>query len=134
MHQGWIAANGLTIGAPGLPEAEVTPDGEILVTLVRSVGALARIELRTRPMPAGPEMPAPGAQTLGPVHATITLAPAPAEARAAEVGLWGVIGGPDPRLAQQLPLLELRGRRDAPVDAEAGRGRRRDHRAGVESE
>ena len=48
-HQGWIAANGLVVGAPGLPEAEVTPDGEILVTLVRSVGALARIELRTRP-------------------------------------------------------------------------------------
>ena len=37
-HQGWIAANGLVVGAPGLPEAEVTPDGDILVTLVRSVG------------------------------------------------------------------------------------------------
>ena len=65
-HQGWIAANGLVVGAPGLPEAEVTPDGDVLVTLVRSVGALARIELRTRPMPAGPEMMAPGAQTQGP--------------------------------------------------------------------
>ena len=64
-HQGWIAANGLVVGAPGLPEAEVTPGGDVLVTLVRSVGALARIELRTRPLPAGPEMMTPGAQTQG---------------------------------------------------------------------
>ena len=27
-HQGWIAANGLVVGAPGLPEAEVTPAGD----------------------------------------------------------------------------------------------------------
>src|SRR5262249_51241849 len=43
VHQGWIAANGLVVGAPGLPEAEVTSDGNILVTLVRSVGAMARL-------------------------------------------------------------------------------------------
>ncbi len=53
-HQGWIAAHGLVVGAPGLPEAEVTVAGDILVTLVRSVGALARIELRTRPDARGP--------------------------------------------------------------------------------
>jgi hypothetical protein len=91
-HQGWIAANGLVIGAPGLPEAEVTPEGDIFVTLVRSVGALAKLTLRTRPMPAAPEMPAPGAQVQGTIRATITIATAPRDARAAEVGLWGVFG------------------------------------------
>ncbi len=106
-QQGWIAANGLCVGAPGLPEAEVTPEGEVLLTLVRSVGALARIELRTRPMPAGPEMLAPGAQTQGPVAATITLARDPADARAAEVGLRGVLGGDTPLVESGASLLEL---------------------------
>src|SRR5207249_3051785 len=64
-HQGFVAANGLTVAAPGLPEAEVTPDGIIAVTLVRAVGWLARMDLRSRPRPAGPLMPAPGAQCLG---------------------------------------------------------------------
>jgi alpha-mannosidase len=106
-QQGWVAANGLVVGAPGLPEAEVTPSGDVLVTLVRSVGVLARIELRTRPLPAGPEMLVPGAQTLGRVAATITLARTPADARAAEVGLRGVLGGEASMLAPDLPLLEL---------------------------
>jgi mannosylglycerate hydrolase len=109
-QQGWIAANGLVVGAPGLPEAEVTPDGEMLVTLVRSVGALARIELRTRPLPAGPEMLAPGAQTQGTVAATITLARTPGDARAAEIGLRGVLGGATPILAPDVALLELEAR------------------------
>lgn len=110
-QQGWIAANGLVVGAPGLPEAEVTPSGEILVTLVRSVGALARIELRTRPLPAGPEMMAPGAQTQGRVAATVSVARSPADACAAEIGLCGVLGGDAPLLAAGASLLELDARR-----------------------
>ncbi len=109
-HQGWLAANGLVVGAPGLPEAEVTPDGDVLVTLVRSVGVLARIELRTRPLPAGPEMLAPGAQTQGRVAATVTLARTPGDARAAEIGLRGVLGGDAPMLAPDAGLLEVRAR------------------------
>jgi mannosylglycerate hydrolase len=107
VHQGWIAANGLTVGAPGLPEAEIDPTGEILVTLVRSVGALARLELRTRPVPAGPEMPAPGAQVQGIVRATLTLAATPSDAHAAETGMWGVLGDDAPLLPEGVPLLEL---------------------------
>jgi hypothetical protein len=98
-HQGWIAANGLVVGAPGLPEAQVTASGDILVTLVRSVGVIARMQLRTRPMPAAPEMPAPGAQVLGTVKATITLALSSRDARAGEVGLWGVLAGELPNRA-----------------------------------
>jgi alpha-mannosidase len=109
-HQGWIAANGLVVGAPGLPEAEVTPDGDMLVTLVRSVGALSRIRMRTRPLPAGPEMMAPGAQTQGSIHATVTIARTTADACAAEIGLWGVLGGDTPRIADGASLLELESR------------------------
>ena len=110
-HQGWVAANGLVVGAPGLPEAEVTADGEMLVTLVRSVGAIARIEMRTRPQPAGPEMMAPGAQTQGRVAATITVARTPADAGAAEIGMIGVLGGDESRLQPNTSLLELDARR-----------------------
>jgi alpha-mannosidase len=110
-HQGWVAANGLVVGAPGLPEAEVTPEGEMLVTLVRSVGVIARLQLRTRPVPAAPEMPAPGAQTQGRVAATITISRTPEDARAAEVGLIGVLGGDDPLLPPNHSLLELEARR-----------------------
>jgi hypothetical protein len=110
VHQGWIAANGLVVGAPGLPEAEVTKAGEILVTLARSVGVLARLELRTRPLPAGPAMPVPGAQGLGRIHATVTLAHTPRDAHAAELGLWGVLGGGEPQLAPGTSLLGLRSR------------------------
>jgi alpha-mannosidase len=109
-HQGWIGANGLVVGAPGLPEAEVTPAGEVLVTLVRSVGALARITLRTRPLPAGPEMMAPGAQTQGRVAAAVTLARNAADTRAAELGLRGVVAGETPRVESGTSLLQLEAR------------------------
>jgi alpha-mannosidase len=112
-RQGWLAANGLVVGAPGLPEAEVTPAGDMLITLVRSVGALSRISLRNRPLPAGPEMMAPGAQTQGRVAATISLARTPADARAAEVGFLGVLGGDAPLLASDASLLELAARHSA---------------------
>jgi mannosylglycerate hydrolase len=106
-HQGWIEANGLVVGAPGLPEAEVTPDGTILVTLVRSVGWLARFDVSTRPIPAGPEMPAPGAQVPGPITARFVLARDPRDVQDAELGLHGVLGGPDPLLEPGDALLTL---------------------------
>ena len=111
-HQGWVSANGLTVVAPGLPEAEVTADGTIAVTLLRAVGWLARYDLRSRPLPAGPPMEVPGAQVLGAIAARLWLLPGcdPAEARAAELGLRGAIGGTAPLLEQGVALLELQPR------------------------
>ncbi|HXJ36509.1 MAG TPA: glycosyl hydrolase-related protein [Candidatus Eisenbacteria bacterium] len=108
-HQGWVAVNGLTVVAPGLPEAEVRPDGTLLLTLVRSVGWISRFDLASRPRPAGPAMVAPGAQSQGRLVARISLlADADARAaRAAELGLRGVIGGPSPRLASGDSLLAV---------------------------
>jgi mannosylglycerate hydrolase len=106
-HQGWVAANGLVVGAPGLPEAEVAADGTVLVTLVRSVGWLARFDVRTRPLPAGPEMPAAGAQVQGPVTARVVVATDPSVVRDAELGLRAVLGGPAPRLDAGRSLLSL---------------------------
>jgi hypothetical protein len=108
-HQGWIEANGLVVGAPGLPEAEVTPDGTIAVTLLRAVGWLARYDLRSRPVIAGPQMEAPAAQCPGPLVARIALLANgdASTARAAELDLEAVIGGPVPRLADGASLLAL---------------------------
>ena len=69
------------------------------MTLVRSVGWLARFDVGTRPIPAGPEMPAPGAQVLGPITARFVLARDPRHVEDAELGLRGVLGGPDPLLS-----------------------------------
>jgi mannosylglycerate hydrolase len=108
-HQGWVRAGGLTVVAPGLPEAEVTPQGTMALTLLRAVGWLARMDLRHRPIPAGPLMPVAGAQCPGAVEATLALL-ADADPRApgdAALGLWGVLAAPRALLPSGLPLLAL---------------------------
>lgn len=108
-HHGWVAAGGLTVVAPGLPEAEVTPDGTIAITLLRSVGWLSRFDLPSRPIPAGPEMPTPGAQLHGRHEASISLLAGidPAAARAAMLGLHGAIVGAGPLLPAGLSLVTI---------------------------
>ena len=109
VQQGFVCANGLTVVAPGLPEAEVTSDGVIAITVVRSVGWLARMDLTTRPQPAGPVIPTPGAQCLEPIEAQMALVVG-REARAtrdAELGLRAVAAGALPLLAEGRPLLTI---------------------------
>src|SRR5262249_29194357 len=108
-HQGWVSANGLTVLAPGLPEAEVMADGTIAITLLRAVGWLARFDLRSRPVPAGPVMPIPGAQLPGPFEARLALLGGadPIAARDAELGFWGLLAGPEPLLAPGEALLAV---------------------------
>lgn len=109
-QQGFVAANGLMVVAPGLPEAEVAPDGTIALTLVRAVGWLARMDLRTRPQIAGPMIPTPGAQCSTTVAARLALAPGPdpRAARDAEVGLRAVCAGDEPLVppGESLVVLE----------------------------
>jgi mannosylglycerate hydrolase len=49
----------------GLPSVEVSADGTIALTLLRSVGWLSRDDLWVRRTPAGPLVPTPGAQCIG---------------------------------------------------------------------
>jgi hypothetical protein len=109
VHQGCVAAGGLAIGAPGLPEAELREDGSLAVTLVRSVGWLARMDLRSRPVPAGPMVPTPGAQCLGDIAAHLSLAAAGDEDATwdAELGLRAVIAGDAPVLTPGDSLLSI---------------------------
>lgn len=126
-QQGFVSANGLTVAAPGLPEAEVTSEGVIAVTLLRAVGWLARMDLRTRPQPAGPALPTPGAQCLQTIEARLSLFAGldPSAVRAAEVGLRAVVAGPDPLVAPDKPLLQIRPRQvllSALKPADSGEG------------
>jgi alpha-mannosidase len=126
-HQGFVSANGLTVAAPGLPEAEVTPEGVIAVTVVRAVGWLARFDLRSRPQLAGPSVPTPGAQCLQTVDARLALLPGldTRAARDAELGLWAVIAGDAPLLPPGRSLLAVEPRDvlvSALLPAEEGSG------------
>ena len=108
-HQGFVSANGLTVAAPGLPEAEVTAGGVIAITLVRAVGWLARIDLHTRPQPAGPALPVPGAQCIETIEASLALF-ADLDVRAlrdAEIGLRAVAAGMTPLLEPGRSLLAV---------------------------
>jgi mannosylglycerate hydrolase len=109
--QGWVHCNGLTVVAPGLYEGEVAEDGTIKVTLLRSVGWLSRMDLRTRPSHAGPALPTPGAQCLRDFDADISLFHASgadgSTARDAELGLFAVAAGAAPLAAAGASLLTI---------------------------
>jgi mannosylglycerate hydrolase len=107
VQQGFVHANDLTIVAPGLPEAEVTPDGVIAITVVRAVGWLARMDLTTRPQPAGPVVETPGAQCQGDIEAHLALFVGhdPRAARDAELGLRAVPAGDTPLVPPDHTLL-----------------------------
>ena len=111
-HQGWVQNNGLTVVAPGLPEAEVTNDGTIYITVLRSVGWVSRIDLHRRPEPAGPGLRAPEAQCLGVLTARMALvfgSVPQQESLDAELTLQVVPAGPDPLATQGSGLLTLDG-------------------------
>jgi hypothetical protein len=108
-HQGFVSVNGLTLAAPGLPEAEVLADGTIALTLVRAVGWLSRMDLVSRPQMAGPSVPTPGAQCPGLIEARLSLH-AGVDVRsidAAESGLLAVGAGASPLLAEGVSLLRI---------------------------
>ena len=108
-QQGFVSAAGLTVAAPGLPEAEVTPDGTIAITLLRAVGWLARMDLKTRPQVAGPTLPTPDAQCLTEIEAELSLLAGcdVRAARDAEVGLRAVAAGPAPLVPPGRALLAV---------------------------
>jgi len=112
-HQGFIYAGGLSVVAPGLPEAEVISGetSQIAITLLRCVGSLSRLDLRSRPGPAGPATDTPGAQCKGSFSARISLLGEldPAGARQAELGLQAVLCGSEDQalLLEGEPVLQL---------------------------
>jgi len=111
VQQGFVHAGGLSVVAPGLPEAEVVAGepARVAITLLRCVGALSRPDLRSRPGPAGPGTDVPGAQCPGTLRARLWLFAGldPAAAREAELGLRAVVCGDEAVLPEGRPLLAL---------------------------
>jgi hypothetical protein len=68
-------ARGLAVFAPGFFEYELTSDGDLLITLLRSVGELSRPDLSCRPGHAAWPTPIPLAQCLGTSRIELALAP-----------------------------------------------------------
>jgi alpha-mannosidase len=128
--QGFVHANGLTLVAPGLAEAELLAGGEgsaIALTLLRAVGNLSRHDLRSRPGPAGPGTDTPGAQCPGELVARLALFEGldPMAARDAELPLVAVPCGEAPLVAPGRAVLSLAPRAlllSAVKPAEDGRG------------
>lgn len=110
-HQGFVHAGGVTVVAPGLPEAELleAPAPAVAVTLLRAVGHLSRHDLHTRPGLAGPGTRTPEAQCPGPFEAALALLPGldPAAAREAELGLRAAWCGEAPLVPEGTPILAL---------------------------
>ena len=77
--QRWVAAarggQGLAVFAPGFFEYEWTARGDLLITLLRSVGELSRGDLSARPGHAGWPTATPEAQCLGQDVLELGLAP-----------------------------------------------------------
>src|SRR5262249_20166929 len=76
------------------------------------VGWLSRLDLRSRPQPAGPGLRTPAAQCEGPLRARLALCFGPVpqvEAWDAELGLRAVPAGPDPVVAPGRSLVALDG-------------------------
>ena len=62
----FVAAGGLTIAHEGLLEYELVDEGrELALTLLRATGLLSRVDMAYRALPAGPPVPAEGAQMRG---------------------------------------------------------------------
>jgi mannosylglycerate hydrolase len=68
-------AGGATVFSDGLCEYEVTPAGDVALTLVRGVGVLSRIDIAERPGHAGWPEETPWAQSVGPFEAVLGFMP-----------------------------------------------------------
>ncbi|MCP4005119.1 MAG: hypothetical protein GY725_13070 [bacterium] len=110
-HQGFVHADGLSVVAPGLPEAELIAGdpSSIAITLLRCVGSLSRPDLRSRPGPAGPGTDTPGSQCPGLFTARLSLFADldPAAARESELGLRAVACGETPIVEEGQPLVQV---------------------------
>jgi alpha-mannosidase len=66
--RGLLQAGGLVLLLPQVTEYEVVAGGtEVALTALRATGTISRGPMASRPMPAGPDIPTPAAQCLGPL-------------------------------------------------------------------
>jgi alpha-mannosidase len=72
---GFVNAAGMTVLLDHVTEYELIDGRELALTVLRSTGLISRNENPYREDPAGPEVPVPGAQLLGPWRVGFALMP-----------------------------------------------------------
>jgi mannosylglycerate hydrolase len=101
-------AQGFAVFNRGLPSVEVTEDGTIALTLLRSVGWLSRDDLWVRRIAAGPLVPTPGAQCTGEYRFEYAIFPHAGDWRSVYQHAYNYNAPLDGRRADTHPGLELR--------------------------
>jgi mannosylglycerate hydrolase len=107
---GWVHAAGATVLLDHVTEYELVDDGrELALTLLRSTGLISRNDNPFREDPAGPEVPVPAAQMVGPWQARFAVLP--------HAGSWeddGVLGAAE---GYHLPFVTAPGTATASTES-----------------
>ena len=72
---GFVDAGGAAVLLTRTVEYELLEDGELAITLLRAIGLLSRNVHPYRDDPAGPQLPTPAAQCLGPAEVSLAVMP-----------------------------------------------------------
>ena len=99
---GWVHAAGATVLLEHVSEYELVDGGrELALTILRSTGLISRNDNPFREDPAGPEVPVPGAQMIGPWRVGFGLLP--------HAGTWSADGVAAAAEAYHLPFVTAPG-------------------------
>ncbi|MBA2718118.1 MAG: alpha-mannosidase [Chloroflexi bacterium] len=109
---GWVHAAGATVLLEHVTEYELVDGGELALTVLRSTGLISRNDNPFREDPAGPEVPVPGAQMIGPWRFGFALMP--------HAGTWQADGIPAAAEAFHLPFVTAPGTGPATTIVGAG--------------
>jgi mannosylglycerate hydrolase len=103
--RGFVHATGATILLDHVAEYQVVDGRELALTVLRSTGLISRNDNPFREDPAGPEVPVPAAQMVGPWRFTFGLLP--------NAGSWDEAAVLRAAEAYQLPFVTAAGRAEA---------------------
>jgi mannosylglycerate hydrolase len=109
---GWVHATGATILLDHVTEYELVDGRELALTVLRSTGLISRNDNPFREDPAGPEVPVPGAQMIGPWRFGFALLP--------HAGTWQANGIAAAAEAYHLPFVTAPGTRPASPGRDVG--------------
>jgi alpha-mannosidase len=111
---GFVHVSGATILLDHVTEYELVDGRELALTVLRSTGLISRNDNPYREDPAGPEVPVPGAQMVGPWRFAFGLLP--------NGGSWDAPAVAEAVEAYQLPFATAAGRASAAPGAADGAG------------
>ena len=104
---GFVHAAGVTLLLDHVTEYELVEGRELALTVLRSTGLISRNDNPFREDPAGPEVPVPGAQMIGPWRFSFAVMP--------HAGSWEESGVLEAADAYHLPFVTAAGRAEASV-------------------